>query len=147
GPPCVGDTECKSLVGPAGACSEKATMWCANSPEVACTTTDDCPACPTVNGKATPCRRFCQARTLKYYTFGTNADMTDLFLDPDEFEAHGGANTDASIARTMGDENGPYGSLLRSLACCVDAWWDPGGGRGTLCGTGDACPADLTCNE
>jgi len=117
--------------------------WCANAPDVACTTRADCPACPSAGGQPIPCRRQCQPRMLKMYDNGGNADMTDLFLDPDERDVHGGG----SISALFSDEGGAYGATLRQLACCIDAWWAGEGHSGTLCGPADSCPAALTCNQ
>jgi hypothetical protein len=142
GPPCIDDGACKAMLGQNGACVAKAAKWCANAPDVACTTRAQCPACPVVNGREVPCRRVCEPRRLKMYEMGGSGDMTDLFLDPDERDVHG----NGPVAALFSDESGPYGATLRQLACCIDDWW-AGDLRGaSLCG-GSACPAALTCNE
>jgi arylsulfatase A-like enzyme len=138
GAPCVDDAPCKSLLGANGACVAKTTKWCANAPDVACTTSDQCPACPT----AGPCRRLCEPRRLKMYETGGNADMTDLFLDPDEQHVH----ENGPVAALLSDEGGPYGSTLRELACCIDDWWEGNLRIASICG-GGTCPAELTCNQ
>ncbi len=143
GPPCVDDATCATLLKAPAACVAKEATWCANAPDVACTAAPDCPECPTVNGHATACRRLCEPRMLKMYdTFG-GADMTDLFLDPDEKDVH----ANGPVAALLSDESGPYGATLRRMACCLDDWWDAGLRGGSLCGPGDSCPVDLTCNE
>jgi hypothetical protein len=77
------------------------------------------------------------------YDNGGDADMTDLFLDPDEHNVHEGG----PFAGFMSDENGPYGDTLRTMACCLDDWWSGEGHQiSTLCG-GGTCPAALTCNQ
>ncbi len=143
GPPCIDDGPCKALFGPAATCVAKDRKWCANAPDVACTADGDCPACPTINGKATACRRLCQARMLKMYDNGGSADMTDLFLDPDEVDVHAGG----PVAARLSDESGPYGATLRAMSCCIQDWWDGELKSGSLCGPGDVCPVDLTCNQ
>jgi len=136
--PCVDDGLCKNLFGANAGCVAKTTKWCANAPDVACTTRDECPACPT----AAPCRRLCETRRLKMYEMGGNGDMTDLFLDPDERQVH----ENGPVAALLSDESGPYGTTLRQFACCIDDWWD-GNLRGlSICG-GETCPAALTCNQ
>ena len=78
------------------------------------------------------------------YDNGGDADMTDLFLDPDEKDVHGSG----PVASLLSDESGPYGATLRTLSCCIDDWWDGElRGGGTLCGPTDSCPAALTCNQ
>ena len=116
-----------------------------NAPDVACTTHAQCPACPTINGMATACHRQCEAHMLKMYDNGGNADMTDLFLDPDEADLRGAES--GGIGKVLSDESGPYGSTIRKLACCLDGWWAGEGNGDTLCGPADACPAQLTCNQ
>jgi hypothetical protein len=80
---------------------------------------------------------------LKMYDNGGSADMTDLFLDPDERDVH----TNGPVAALFSDENGPYGPTLRTLACCIDDWWDGELRGGSLCDGGRTCPAELTCNK
>lgn len=133
------------------ACVAHDERWCANAPDVACSTREDCPACPSVNGASTACRRLCEPRRLKYYvTPGTGGlpiprpQLTDLFLDPDEVGLHKGL---PGVVRDMSEVTGPYETLLRRLNCCVDDWWsNPKGTGGTLCRDGDTCPADLACD-
>jgi hypothetical protein len=69
--------------------------------------------------------------------------MTDLFLDPDERDVHGGG----AISALFSSETGAYGSTLRQLACCIDDWWAGESSAVSLCGANDACPAALTCNQ
>ena len=76
------------------------------------------------------------------YDNGAGADMTDLFLDPDEHAVHEGG----PFASLMSDENGPYGDTLRAMACCLDDWWPGEGHQLSMCG-GGSCPAALTCNQ
>jgi hypothetical protein len=143
GPPCVDDATCTGLLGPGGACVAKEQKWCANAPDVACTTRTQCPECPSINGREIACRRLCQPRMLKMYDNGFNADMTDLFLDPDETDLKSpGAN---SVAAILSNEAGPYGGTIQQFACCLDDWWSEFA-TGALCG-GGSCPAALTCNQ
>jgi arylsulfatase A-like enzyme len=142
GAPCVDDASCQALLGSSGACVAKATKWCANDPDVACSTSDECPACPTIGGRTIPCRRLCEPRRLKMYDLGGRADMTDLLLDPDEERVH----ENGPVAALLSDENGPYGQTLRQMSCCLDDWWDAELRGGSLCG-GATCPAALTCNQ
>jgi hypothetical protein len=80
---------------------------------------------------------------LKMYDNGFNADMTDLFLDPDETDLKSpGAN---SVAAILSNEAGPYGGTIQQFACCLDDWWSEFA-TGALCG-GGSCPAALTCNQ
>lgn len=144
GPPCIDDTTCTALLKAPALCVAKSTTWCANAPDVACTSATQCPECPSINGRTVACRRICESRMLKMYDMGGSADMTDLFLDPDEQGVHGGA---AGIAAVMSDENGPYGTTLRKLSCCLDDWWDAGLRSGSLCTASTPCPAELTCNQ
>jgi hypothetical protein len=142
GPPCIDDGVCKNLLGPNATCVAKDQKWCANAPDAACTTAADCPACPIVNGQAVPCHRQCQERRFKMYDNGATADMTDLFLDPDEHAVHEGG----PIAALMSNQSGPYGDTLRAMACCLDDWWPGEGHQVSMCG-GGTCPAALTCNQ
>ncbi|MGH7895833.1 MAG: sulfatase family protein [Candidatus Binatia bacterium] len=143
GPPCIDDATCSSLLAAPATCVAKDVRWCANAPDVACTGVNDCPDCPSINGRTIPCRRLCEPRMLKMYDHGGSADMTDLFLDPDERDVH----TNGPVAALLSDESGPYGPSLRTLACCIDAWWDGELRGGSLCDAGRTCPAELTCNE
>lgn len=154
GPPCVTDVGCDKLF-PNGdyACVAPGALWCQNAPDVACNTRDDCPACPTANGREIPCRRLCEPRLLKLYVKGTGRDgkpdtqLVDLFLDPDEVTLHFGEG--GSLGTVVGDMSTPggrYEKTTQTLNCCVDDWWpEPGIESGTTCET--SCPADLTCNE
>jgi hypothetical protein len=143
GPPCIDDATCTALVGKDGACVAKDQKWCANAPDVACTTRTQCPECPSVNGRATACRRLCESRMLKMYDNGFNGEMTDLFLDPDETDLNSpGAS---SIAAVLSNEGGPYGGTLQQFGCCLDDWWSEFA-TGALCG-GGSCPAAFTCNK
>jgi hypothetical protein len=143
GPPCIDDSACKGLLGQSATCVAAATKWCTNAPDTACATRDECPACPLINGHATACRRQCESRMLKMYDNGGNADMTDLFLDPDERDVHAAG----PFATLLSEETGPYGATIRQLACCIDAWWPGEAKAASLCGPGDSCPAALTCNQ
>jgi hypothetical protein len=143
GPPCIDDVACQRLLGANGTCVAKSAKWCTNAPDVACTARDQCPVCPLSNGIAVACRRQCEPRRLKMYENGGNADMTDLFLDPDERDVHGGG----VISGLFSSETGPYGGTIRQLACCIDDWWAGESGAVSLCGPTDTCPAALTCNQ
>jgi hypothetical protein len=77
------------------------------------------------------------------YDNGGNADMTDLFLDPDEQDVHAGG----PVAGPLSDENGPYGGTIRTFACCLDGWWAGDASASSFCAGGATCPADLTCNQ
>jgi arylsulfatase A-like enzyme len=154
GPPCVTDVGCSHLF-PNGnyACVEPGALWCQNAPHVACDTRDDCPTCPTINGREVPCRRLCESRLLKLYVKGTGRDgapdtqLVDLFLDPDEKTLHAGPG--GSLGTILGDmslEGGRYQKTISTLNCCVDDWWpEVRDITGTNC-TG-SCPADLVCNQ
>ena len=142
GMPCIDDALCKTLLDPDAACVAKDTKWCTNAPDVACTTRAECPACPSINGHAIACRRQCEPRMLKMYDNVGDADMTDLFLDPDEHDVHRGG----PIAGFLSDENGAYGDTIRQLVCCLDGWWSGDGRTSALC-AGATCPAALTCNK
>ena len=143
GLPCIDDTSCQRLLGAAGTCVAKEAKWCTNAPQVSCSTREECPSCPVVNGQEVACRRQCEPRRLKMYDNGGNADMTDLFLDPDERSVHGGG----PVASIFSNESGAYGATIRQLACCLDDWWLGEGHSGTLCGAADSCPDALTCNQ
>jgi len=75
-----------------------------------------------------------------------SAELSDLFLDPDEHGLHSG---DAStIVGQLSKLDGPYGPAMRRLNCCLDDWWPaivPD--AGTLCSSGYSCPADFVCNQ
>jgi arylsulfatase A-like enzyme len=153
-PACVTDVGCGKIF-PNGnyACVEAGTHWCQNAPHVMCGTRDDCPSCPMVNGRETPCRRLCEPRLLKAYIKGTdrggkpNMQIADLFLDPDEVSLHLGPG--GSLGTLLGDmslEGGPYQATSETLNCCVDDWWPEVKQQiGTNCKT--SCPANLTCNN
>ena len=79
----------------------------------------------------------------KMYDNGGNADMTDLFLDPDERDVHAAG----PFAAALSEESGPYGATIRQLACCLDGWWGGDSKASSLCGPGNSCPAALTCNQ
>jgi len=149
GPPCVDDQTCAALFpGQQTACLEQRTKWCRNAPNVSCESADDCPACPAGPGpEAPPCSRLCEHRQLKLYlgTNSTNAEMVDLFLDPDERGRQG--TGDVGLFTGMSSQSGPYGADLGRLSCCVDAWWPQGARGGTRCTPAYVCPADFTCNQ
>ncbi len=145
-PSCVDDGDCARLF-PGGtfACVEKAARWCRNAPGVRCATRDDCPACP---GGA-PCGRSCEPRRLKFYVApgdGNRAtQMSDLFLDPDEFGLHDGKRNPDAIVTQLSSLAGPYGPAMQGANCCIDDWWPEAASAGTSCAGG--CPAELTCNR
>jgi sulfatase-like protein len=141
GAPCTDDATCTKILGTPGLCVAKTTTWCANAPDVACTSASDCPACPSVNGDDVPCRRLCQPHALKFYDSGTHIDMTDLFFDPDEEQVH----ENGPISSFFSNPSGPYGATLQHLECCIDDWWAGDGNPGSICQGG--CPAELTCNQ
>lgn len=143
---CIGDEECVGLLGPGHGCVAKGARWCRNAPNVACTTNDDCPACPTANGHPLPCARLCEPRMLKLYLGGggPKIELTDLFLDPDEIGLHD--NLPGSLTNFLSDSPA-YAAARARMSCCLDAWWSPGPGSVSACGPGYSCPADLTCNE
>jgi hypothetical protein len=147
GPSCIDDGECARLF-PGGtfACVEKTTRWCRNAPGVRCATRDDCPACPG----GIPCGRSCEPRRLKVYVTpgdGNRAtQLSDLFLDPDEFGLHGVKRGGSEeVVTQLSDIAGPYGPTMRRASCCLDDWWPEAASLGTACAGG--CPADLTCNQ
>lgn len=147
-PVCLDDSDCTALLGPGYACGGRTAKWCRNAPNVACSTTADCPVCPTVGSSPAPCSRLCEARTLKFYVSPgsvASVEMSDLFLDPDEKGIHSG--TQGTLVSSMSNLSGPYGGALRRLNCCVDAWWpDIVAQSGTQCTAGFSCPADLACD-
>src|SRR5262249_48710840 len=67
-PACLGDDDCTGLLGPGYVCTARSVKWCRNAPNVACSSSADCPACPIVDGSSpAPCGRLCEARSLKLY--------------------------------------------------------------------------------
>jgi hypothetical protein len=148
-PVCLDDDDCTSIVGPGYLCGGKAQKWCRNDPNAACTTSADCPVCPTVGSSPVPCGRICEARSLKLYvTPGSSAttELSDLFLDPDEIGLHQG-NT-PSLVGSMSNLSGPYQGVMRKMNCCVDEWWpEIVAESGTQCTAGYSCPADLSCTD
>ena len=149
GPACLDDTDCDALVGPGYECGAKHERWCRNAPNVSCATSTDCPACPAVAGNPVPCGRVCEARSLKLYVSpgsSVTAQLSDLFLDPDESGLHDG-RASTSLVATMSAPSGPYAGVIRRLSCCIDQWWpEIVGESGTLCPAGATCPADLVCD-
>jgi hypothetical protein len=141
GAPCIDDDTCTALLKAPATCVAKDRTWCANAPDVACTTANDCPECPSSNGHDLPCRRLCQPRALKLYDEVSHGDMTDLFLDPDEQDVH----ENGPFAATFSSSSGPYGPTIRRMVCCIDDWWSGDFRGSSLCQGG--CPADLTCNQ
>jgi hypothetical protein len=72
------------------------------------------------------------------------AELTNLFLDPDEQGLHSG--TPGTLVDDMSKTNGRYSSTIARLNCCIDDWWPAMAAQsGTLCAGG--CPADFTCNQ
>jgi hypothetical protein len=144
GPSCTADDDCTGLVGAGSACVAKEQKWCRNAPSVACTQHTDCPAC--VGDVA--CKRLCEPRRLKFYvrpgSTPIDHEVTDLFLDPDETGLYVGKGR--SIVNDISGLGGPYGAAIRRATCCLDQWWSTAA-MNTVCGPGDVCPADLTCNE
>jgi hypothetical protein len=143
GPACTDDLDCASLMpGRQTRCVAKEQKWCRNSPNTACSVHDDCPACLPGNPA---CSRLCEPRMLKFYVNagGRNAEMTDLFLDPNEIGLHKGDRS--SFTHALSDLSGPYGLTIRRANCCMDDWWPEIGALGTNCSNGLSCPADLTC--
>jgi hypothetical protein len=144
GPPCIDDAACTALLGAGATCVDKTAKWCANAPDVACTTASQCPECPTINGRTVPCRRQCLARSLKLYDNGGRADMVDLSIDPDERQLRSGGV--GGWGALLSDLGGAYGNTIRSLVCCIDDWWPGEFQGGSLCANA-TCPSNLTCNE
>jgi hypothetical protein len=105
--------------------------------------------CPSVDGSPVPCGRLCEARVLKFYaTPGSvpGAELSDLFLDPDEHGLHRGMP--GSLIADLSDPQGAYASSMARMNCCIDDWWpEIVAQTGTLCTPGLSCPADLTCNK
>ncbi|HXJ34974.1 MAG TPA: sulfatase-like hydrolase/transferase [Candidatus Eisenbacteria bacterium] len=149
GPACIDDNDCAGLVGAGYVCAGKSEKWCRNAPNVQCGTSDDCPVCPSVNGNPVPCKRLCEARMLKTYISPgavASAQLTDLFIDPDETDLHAGNPT--SLITQISSMTGPYAGAIRKMNCCIDDWWpDVVAESGTLCTTGYSCPADLVCDH
>jgi len=91
----------------------------------------------------------CEPRRLKFYFAPGDgiraAELTDLFLDPEEVGLHGDYTDTSQMVVQLSQLGGPYGPTMRGANCCVDAWWPGGASGGTTCSGG--CPADLTCNE
>jgi hypothetical protein len=142
GPPCLDDVSCGNLLGASGRCIGRESRWCRNAPLQNCTTAADCPAC---TGDDLACRRLCESQQLKLY-LGQEAEtprLADLFADPDEVEFR----DQTAVFEEMSSPNGPYAAELRRLSCCLDDWWPEAIGSSTLCGPGDSCPADFTCNQ
>jgi hypothetical protein len=151
-PACIDDAACSDLFAHGNhACVEKETKWCRNAPEVRCNTQADCPACPAGPGPVTPsCGRVSLPQELKLYVApaggpdGAKAELTNLFLDPDEQGLHSG--TAGTLVDDMSKTNGRYASTIAHLNCCIDDWWpEVAMESGTLCAGG--CPTDFTCNE
>jgi sulfatase-like protein len=146
GPACVDDGDCTALLGAGYACAGREQHWCRNDPNVPCTTSADCPVCPTVGTSPVPCKRLCEARMFKYYADpGTvpGPELVDLFIDPDENGLHSGKG---ALINSLSDPSGPYATTIRRLNCCIDDWWpDAVGQIGTRCQSGDSCPADFVC--
>ncbi len=145
-PSCTDDADCSALFpGASSACVEKDTRWCRNDPSVRCTTRNDCPPCP--DGGA--CRRLCEPRRLKFYFAPVGgakaAELSDLFLDPDEPGLHNATIGSTKLVNEMSNLSGPYGAKMQRVNCCVDDWWSEPASIGTICSGG--CPADLTCNQ
>jgi hypothetical protein len=147
-PVCTDDADCTALVGPGYVCGGKAEKWCRNAPDVACGSNGDCPACPTSGSSPVPCRRLCEARTLKFYVAPgstPNVQLSDLFHDPDEKGVHTGDS--AALVTHMSKIPGPYAGAMRRMNCCIDDWWpEIVAESGTHCTAGHSCPADLACN-
>ncbi len=148
-PACLDDAACAQLF-PQGdhACLEKDAKWCRNATGVRCDTRADCPACPAGPGVTPgPCGRVCQPRELKLYIApagsGAKAQLTDLFLDPDEQGL--AANTPGTLVTELSKPAGRYGNTIQRLNCCIDDWWPDGATDGTLCSGG--CPDDFSCTE
>jgi hypothetical protein len=74
------------------------------------------------------------------------AELTDLFLDPDEKGLHQG--DPSTLVTAMSSSTGGYSNLMARMNCCIDGWWpEIVSQTGTLCAAGMSCPPDLTCNE
>ena len=148
-PACTDDSDCTALVGAGYVCGGKAQKWCGNAPNVSCSTSSDCPVCPTVAGSSpAACRRLCEARSLKLYVSPgsvAGVQLSDLFLDPDE---RGLSTGDQSkLVTQMSSLSGPYAGTIRRLNCCIDDWWpEIVGESGTQCSVGNSCPAEFSCD-
>jgi hypothetical protein len=146
-PACIDDSDCTALVGADYVCAGKAETWCRNDPNVACSSNDDCPVCPTIGSSPVPCSRLCEARSLKLYVSpGASAQvqLTDQFLDPNEQKLHSGDG--AALVTQMSSISGPYAGAIRRMNCCIDDWWpEIVAESGTTCTAGFSCPADLVC--
>lgn len=149
-PSCIDDAACAELFPQASsACVEKEAKWCRNAPGVRCGAHADCPVCPAGPGvTAPPCGRVCEPRQLKLYiapgSSGPKAQLTDLFIDPDEQGLSAGIP--GGLITEMSKSNGRYASTIQRLNCCIDAWWnEPAIEGGTFCAGG--CPADFSCNQ
>ena len=73
------------------------------------------------------------------------AELSDLFLDPDEPGLHNATTGSTKLVNEMSNLSGPYGAKMRRVNCCVDDWWSEPASIGTICTGG--CPVDLTCNQ
>jgi hypothetical protein len=73
------------------------------------------------------------------------AELSDLFLDPDEPGLHNATLGSTKLVNEMSNLSGPYGPKMQRVNCCVDDWWPDPASIGTICSGG--CPADLTCNQ
>ena len=73
------------------------------------------------------------------------AELSDLFLDPDEPGLHNATIGSAKLVNELSNLSGPYGAKMRRVNCCVDDWWSEPASIGTICTGG--CPVDLTCNQ
>jgi hypothetical protein len=145
-PACLDDGDCTALVGPGYVCAGKAQQWCRNAPNVACSSSADCPACPVFGSSLVPCGRVCEARSLKLYVnAGSPAvQLADLFLDPDEKGLATGEQS--TLIGSMSSLGGPYAGAIRRMNCCIDEWWpEIVAESGTQCTPGLSCPADLSC--
>jgi hypothetical protein len=94
-----------------------------------------------------PCGRVCEPRQLKLYVApgsgGATAQLTDLFLDPDEQDLATG--TSGTLVDDLSKPSGRYASTIERLNCCIDEWWSEAAADGTLCAGG--CPADFSCTQ
>jgi hypothetical protein len=144
-PPCIENADCTSIFpGGSYACVAKQQQWCRNDPSVACSTRDDCPACPP---GAAACSRLCEARMLKFYVNpgASVPELTDLFADPDEVGLHKGGPGDTTLTYQMSQLGGAYGPTIRRANCCIDEWWPEASNLGSACMAGYSCPSELSC--
>jgi len=138
------------MFGAGYACVDQATKWCRNAPDVACSTANDCPVCPTLPGASAPhaCNRTCEARRLKFYAIPGGApdsiELADIFLDPDEDGLHG--KFPGTLIEDMSSMLGPYSDMMRRANCCLDDWF-PEANLGTQCTPGYSCPASMACYQ